>query len=109
MGELLGSYGNYHRNEATYQTIEDAAEQVKSGEIWGRAPKDGLGPTVQAYTELGVRQTRRIEFTTDVKPGSDSPFEAWWYLGLTPGVERREMHGEEYACIKADISANLQV
>jgi hypothetical protein len=30
-----------------------------------------------------------------------SPFEARWYLKLTPGVELRQKGGEDYACIKA--------
>jgi hypothetical protein len=105
----LGAFGRYHRNEAKFQTAADAKLQVKSGEIWGRRPKDGLGPTVQAYTEAGHKQARHIAFTTDIEPGSESPFEAWWYLGLTPGVEKREKDGEEFACIKVDILANLQV
>jgi hypothetical protein len=105
----VGAFGKYHRNEAKYQTAADAILQVKSGEIWGRKPKDGLGPTVQAYTESGIKQARRIEFSTDIKPGSESPFEAWWYLGLTPGVERREKDGEEFASIKVDRLVNLQV
>ena len=105
----MGAFGTYHRNEAPFQTAADAKLQVASGEIWGRTPRDGLGPTVQAYREDAIRQDRRLEFSTDIKPGSESPFEAWWYLGLTPGVERREKSGEEFACIRVDNISNLQV
>lgn len=102
------TYGVFHRNEATYQTAEIAKQQVNSQEIWGRTPRDGFAPTVQAYRPLGVKQARRIEFSTDARPGAESPYEAWWYLG-GEGVERRKEDGEEFACIRVEISLNTQV
>ena len=104
----MRNYGVFHRNEATYQTKEIAAVQVKTREIWGRTPKNGFKPTVQAYQASAVKQTRRIEFSTDVKPGAVSPFEAWWYLE-EEGVETRQKNGENFACIGVDISQNTQV
>ena len=104
----MGVYGEYHRNETRTQTAADAAQQEASGEIWGKTPLNGITPTVQAYNQRGIKQARRIEFSTDVKPHTASPFEVRWYLG-SKGVERREREGEEFACIKVDISTNLQV
>jgi len=101
------TYGLFHRNEATYQTREIAALQVASNEIWGRTPTNGYTPAVQAYTELGIKQARRMEFSTNIAPGAITPFEAWWYLG-DAGVERREKNGDEYACIAVEISMNTQ-
>lgn len=106
---IVKTLSTYHRNEASYQTAEDAELQVASSEIWGRAPKNGLGPTVQAYRDGAIKQKRRLEFTTEVKAGSESPFEAWWYLEITPGVEKRERDGEVFACIAVDVIRNLQV
>lgn len=102
------NYGVFHRNEATHQTREVAELQVKTQEIWGRTPKDGFAPTVQAYRPLGVKQGRRIEFSTDVKPGAESPYEAWWYLGGA-NVEERIKDQELFACIPVEISLNTQV
>ena len=103
----MPAYGKYHRNESDTQTAEDAAEQVASGEMWGRVPRNGILPTVQAYTHVGIRQARRIEFSTEIKPRL-SPFEARWCLG-DDGVEQRQKSGENYACIKVTINANFQV
>jgi hypothetical protein len=93
--------GTFSRWESTTQTPAIAVLQVLSGEIWGRTPNGGNYPTVQAYPwKLNGR--RGIEFTTQIQPHSMSaPHEARWYLGLTPGVERRQKNGIDYACIKA--------
>ncbi len=77
----------FYRREAPTQTSDDAILQVQSSEIWGRTPRVGYVPTVQAYAgTLGGR--RGIEFRTEVAPNPDgSPFgEARWYLSVTPGV-----------------------
>jgi hypothetical protein len=102
------THGVYHRNEATHQTAADAESQVKSNEIWGRTPWNGFEPTVQAYRPLGIKQERRIEFSTDVKPGAESPYEAWWYRS-DPGVQTRHKDGETFACIAVEVSLNTQV
>lgn len=101
--------GPFNRRETpTGQTAAVAIEQVASGEIWGRTPKNGgLGPTVQAYPGILVHH-RGIEFTTDIAPHpNSSPFEVRWYLRLTAGVQRRCKGGEEFACIIAVVK-NLQ-
>ena len=96
--------GDFNRRESNTQTKEVAIAQQKSGEIWGRTPRGGMCPTVQAYggsLEIG---RRGINFSTSVKPQPDgSPFEARWYLGLTPGVEPRQKDGEDFACIPATV------
>lgn len=77
--------------------------QVASGEVWGRTPRGGLEPTVQAYVG-NLRNSSGIEFTTQIDPHpNSSPLEARWYLSKTPGVERRCKDGEEFACIKANV------
>lgn len=104
----MRKFGTYHRNEATYQTVEDAALQVASQEMWGRAPKFGFDLAVQAFKVDGIKQDRRIEFSTDIEPKAETPFEAWWYRN-DPGVEVRQKNGEEYACIAVEISMNTIV
>ena len=101
-------FGVFHRNEATYQTVEDANLQIESQEMWGRTPKYGFTPTVQAWKPLGIRQDRRIEFSTDAKPRAETPFEAWWYKD-DPDVQIRIKDGETLACISVHISMNTIV
>jgi len=102
------TYGVFHRNEATFQTAAVAKLQEDSNEIWGRKPANGFEPTVQAYRPLGIKQARRIEFSTDVKPGAETPYEAWWYLS-DPDVETRYHGREQFACISVEVSLNTQV
>lgn len=94
--------GPFHRVESPTQTSAVAAEQVLNGEIWGRTPRGGMVPTVQAYT-LGLPNGQRgVEFVTLVDPHPNgSPLEVRWYLGRTNGVRRRERDGEEFAAIAA--------
>ena len=99
--------GPFCRWESTTQTKDDARLQEQSGEVWGRTPRGGIYPTVQAY--IGPLKNRRgIEFTTDTKPHPNySPFEARWYLKLTEGVQLRRKGDEDFACILADVK-NMQ-
>jgi hypothetical protein len=100
--------GHFSRRETRTQTRADAIAQVRSGEIWGRTPKDGIEPAVQAYVGPLRGGARGIEFTTETAPHPNwSPFEVRWYLTLTPGVQRRWHNGEEFACILANVT-NLQ-
>lgn len=94
--------GPFHRLESLTQTPAVAVLQVASGEIWGKTPRNGFVPTVQAYAGPLPGPRRGIEFTTDIVPLA-SPFEAWWYLGITPGVQKRRESGEDYACITARV------
>jgi hypothetical protein len=97
--------GPFNRRETDIQTPALALEQVRSGEIWGLTPKNGgLEPTVQAYAGRLKTGGRGIEFTTDTAPHSNgSPFEARWYLTLTPGVLCSRKNGIDHACILADV------
>ncbi len=104
----MASIGPFNRVESDTQTKEDAVHQVASGEIWGRTPRGGMEPTVQAYAGALKTGLRGIEFTTDIAPHPfSSPFEARWYLTKTPGVQHRYRNGEDFACITADV-INLQ-
>jgi hypothetical protein len=96
--------GPFHRLESPTQTIEVAIEQVASGEVWGRTPRGGMVPVVQAYP-LGMPDARRgIEFSTPINPyPNGSPFEVRWYLGRSPGVEERVRQGQAYAAIPANV------
>lgn len=100
---------SYHRKESPSQTKQDALRQVASLEIWGRAPRGGCAPTVQAYAGLIKAGERGIGFTTNVPPHPNgSPFEARWYYGRTPGVEIRQINNEDFACIPAVTVNNHQ-
>jgi hypothetical protein len=96
--------GPFCRWESTSQTPVIALLQVASGEIWGDTPRGGLEPTVQAYPWALAPGRRGIEFTTPIGPYPlSSPFEARWYLTLTPGVILRQKNGRDYACITATV------
>jgi hypothetical protein len=103
------SNGPFHRLEATYQTIADAIEQVRSGEIWGRPARGSNIPCVNAYRNQLSSGRRGIQFTTPVRPhlGSGSPYEARWYHPHTPGVALRQKNNEDFAAIPASVT-NLQ-
>jgi hypothetical protein len=99
--------GQFCRRETPTQTPQDALDQVASGEIWGRTPRNGIEPTVQAYAGK-LKNRRGVDFTTMIDPHKDaSPLEVRWYLTRTPGVEHRCKDGEDFACIAA-IVTNLQ-
>ena len=96
--------GTFYRLESGTQTAEDAVAQTDSGEVWGRTPRYGLAPTVQAYAGL-IPDRRGIEFETTIEPHpTGSPLQAHWYLGRTPGVEERYKDGEQFASIKASVT-----
>ena len=100
-----GFQQKYHRRESPTQTVEDAATQEATGEIWGRAAFGSTIPKVKAYTgPLPVGQ-RGIEFTADIPPDDGcAPSRAEW-SGPRPGVV---LQGD-YARIKVVITKNTQV
>lgn len=100
--------GPFCRWESPTQTRQDACEQERTGELWGRTPQNGFVPAAQAYPfPLAVNQ-RGIEFTTSTAPHPNgSPYEIRWYLGQTPGVLLRQKNGEDFACILANVK-NIQ-
>lgn len=96
--------GPYHRLESPTQTSAVAIEQTESGEIWGRTPRGGIVPTVQAYPLSLPAARRGVEFTTPIDPyPNGSPLEVRWYLGRTPGVEERTRNNEVFASIAAAV------
>lgn len=101
----LGQF-NRRENDKT-QPKSLALIQVASGEVWGRTPRNGFEPAVQAYTGK-LKNCRGIDFTTLIDPHPDgSPFEVRWYVTATPGVEYRCKDDEDFACIKAVVT-NMQ-
>ena len=76
----------YWRKESPTQTPEDARMQEASGEVWGRAPRDGAFPAVQAYRGHLPHGVRGIEFTTPVRPDPGSPPGIAYWRGPRPGV-----------------------
>lgn len=61
-------FGPFHRLESPTQTVEDAARQEQSGEVWRRAGRYELIPKVTAYDGPLPRNVRGVEFTTPVEP-----------------------------------------
>ena len=89
----------YHRIESPTQTVRTAFSQRHSGEVWGRTPRGGHRPVVQAY--LGPLPAGRdgIEFTARVPPGPLAPpGHAEW---REPVVPTRWVSGTEYAILGA--------
>lgn len=100
----MRAHGMFHRLESNTQTSALALIQAASGEVWGKTPRNGFEPTVEAYAGL-IKAQRGIEFSTDIEPHPcGSPFHAFWYLTQTNGVEeRQDADGEQHACISAEI------
>lgn len=100
-------YGPFHRVESPSQSIDDARLQAQTGEVWGRTPRGGSWPKVQAYRGELPAGTRGIEFWTDVMPDADgSPsLVSWSGRGINPGVW---VEGE-FAKIQCVITKNTQV
>ena len=98
-------HGPFRREETPTQDRATALKQVASGEIWGKTPRYGVVPTVEAYGGLLDPGVRGIEFTTPVAPHPNcGPFHVKFYLGLTPGVVKRHLNGTDYASIPANIT-----
>ena len=96
----------FHRVETPTQSLETAKLQEQSREIWGRPARGSAQPSVKAYP--GPLLNRRgVEFTTDVEPRG-SPNEVRWYWEWTPGVQLRQMNGDDHACIAVTSFKNMQ-
>lgn len=97
-------FGPFNRVESTTQSPEVAIKQVATGEIWGRTPRYGSVPTVEAYGGSLALGKRGIDFTTPIEPHPNgSPIHVKFYLGRTPGVQIRHVNGTDYACIAATV------
>lgn len=84
----MGSFGPYYRYTSETQTEEDAEEQIKSQELWGKPSKNtyqsGIA-RVKAYT--GERRGEQgVVFTTDVQPDAASPPGKVFWTGPREGV-----------------------
>lgn len=99
----------YHRRESRTQTPDVAAEQERTGELWGTYNRDMMGgrspiPSVDAFVGPLTDGARGIEFVTDVPPDPVTPpWRARW-TGPRDGVEIRS----DYAVISVRITRNTQ-
>ncbi|MBV9322914.1 MAG: hypothetical protein JO352_03880 [Chloroflexi bacterium] len=78
--------GVYYRLESRTQTVETAALQQATGEIWGNIPQGGVFPAVQAYVGPLPPGARGIEFITTIQPDPGSPPGQAYWRGPRPGV-----------------------
>lgn len=113
----MASEAVYHRLESTTQTAADAANQVASNQIWGKAASTSIYPTVKAYRGPLPVGKRGIEFATAIAPtkGTGTPYEANWYPCLphvnpcTPEVKVVAQSGIDFAVIEVRVTKNTQV
>lgn len=86
--------------------------QQISGQLWGKAPRWGSDPVVQAIDGALSEGARGLEFWTDVEPVSwrnTFPGYVNWRLG-TPGVIPFEgADGADWARIDIVVTKNTQV
>lgn len=103
---MLATMAIYHRrgNDRT-QTDADAERIATSGELWGRAPRYGTVPAVQAYVGELPDNSWGVEFRTPVPPDpSDSPWRATWRgprLGVTTWTDE---HGTDWVKIMVHVT-----
>lgn len=98
----------YHRKQSPSQRPSVAAEQQRTGEVWGSFNRVMGGwspfPSVDAYVGPLRDGETGIEFTTDVPPdGNTSRYRARW-TGPRDGV----IVEGEYAKIKVAVTKNTQ-
>jgi len=79
-------YGPFHRLWSSTQSVETMRKVLRSGELWGRAPRYGLSPAVQAYAGRLPDGKQGFEFFAAVPP--DRPFgpQSYWRARLDGGV-----------------------
>lgn len=94
----------FHKLESPTQTTEDAKRQETVEELWGRTPRGGLVPAVQAYFGPLPPGRRGIEFTTEVEPDAGRPPGQAFWSGPRPGVEI----AGDFAKIKIRMLKNTQ-
>lgn len=99
-------YGPFYRIASRTQTPEDARNQARTNEIWGRAPRyNPLWPQVQAYRGSLPEGVEGIEFYTNAEPDrGGQPHEAHW-SGNRPDIMIRG----DFAVIDCVLTANTQV
>ena len=101
-------HGPYCRLEGPSQTPQDAAQQVASGEIWGRVHKrNAVYLCVKAYPRRLTKGERGVSFNAVVPhdPRFSAPHEARWYFPQTPGVmQRKDAQQDDVAAIPARVT-----
>lgn len=76
-------YGPFYRvRNPNTQSLRTAIDQVKSAAIWGRTPRGGFEPTVQAYIGQLPDDREGVEFFTSIQPNGSVFAEARWYPSL---------------------------
>ncbi|MER5619081.1 hypothetical protein [Streptomyces sp. NPDC002215] len=98
-------YGPFHRlaNPKT-QSAEVARSMVESGELWGKAPRQGGNAAAQAWRGPIPADAKpgSLEFYTTVKPkpfGRSLPGQAAWEAEVEAGVNSFVKGNDEWASI----------
>lgn len=99
----------YHRVQSASQTPSVAAQQQRTGEIWGSYNRDLMGgrspfPSVDAYVGPLREGEKGIEFTTDVPRDNNTPPSVARWTGPRDGV----IIEGDYAKIRVVITKNTQ-
>ena len=93
-----GAEPTYHRLASPTQTAVVAQQQRASQEIWGKVPRGGCDPVVEAYSGPLRPGQDGIEFTVALPPDPGSaPGRPEW---RPPNVPRRWHGGMEYAVLE---------
>jgi hypothetical protein len=95
----------YHRVASPTQPRSVAKLQIESQEIWGKVPRNGAIPKVEAYVGPLPANKSGIEFTTDLPPdrGCNPGYACW--SGPREGVRVEEDDsGIEFAKIAVTIT-----
>ncbi|MFE2669216.1 hypothetical protein [Streptomyces mirabilis] len=98
-------YGPFHRlGNPNTQSAEVARSMVQSGELWGRAPRQGGNATAQAWRGPIPKDAKpgSLEFYTTVQPksyGRSLPGQAAWEAEAEAGVNSFIKDGDEWASI----------
>jgi hypothetical protein len=96
----------YHRIEnSRTQTETIAAEQQRTGEIWGRPGFGSSQPAVKAFVGPLPSGVRGIEFETDIPHDRDTPPGRTQWTGPRSGVR---VEGD-FAKIRVRVTKNTQV
>lgn len=98
-------YGPFTRlASAKTQSAEVAQSMVESGQLWGRAPRQGGNATAQAWRGAMPSDAKpgSVEFYTTVKPKAyerSLPGQAAWEAEVEAGVTSFVKDGDEWASI----------
>jgi hypothetical protein len=74
------AYRTYSRAPSPTQTPHNAWQQIHSGELWGRVPRDSSWPQVQAF-RYALYEKDGLEFVTRVPPDQSFGPHATWSWG----------------------------